>query len=91
MDQTKRWTNAAVWRWCSLDLKPSDAAVSRHELFPVRAPLKTLEHCIGDFLDGCDADDDHRISLAEWADCLGIEDRGEIEERCEEINAVQDE
>ena len=60
--------------------------MSRHELFPVRAPLKTLEHCIGDFLDGCDANADHQISLGEWTDCLGIEDRQEVRARCEQIN-----
>ena len=54
-------------------------------------PLKTLEHCIGDFLDGCDADDDHSVSLAEWADCLGIDGTEEIEQRCEEIHAGQEE
>ena len=54
-------------------------------------PLKTLEHCIGDFLDGCDADDDHSVSLAEWADCLGIDGTEEIEERCEEIHAGREE
>ena len=33
------WRNAAVWKWCNLDLLPADNAVSRHELFPVKAPL----------------------------------------------------
>ena len=46
-----------------MDGKPHDNVISRHELFPVRAPLATLEHCIGDFLDQCDQNDDHGISL----------------------------
>ena len=37
---TKKWTNAAVWKWCDLDGHPHDNVVSRHELFPVRAPLQ---------------------------------------------------
>jgi hypothetical protein len=48
--------------------------VSRHELFPIRAPLMALEHCIAPFLDSCDVDDDHRITLKEWGKCLEIEE-----------------
>lgn len=48
-------------------------AVSRHELFPIRAPLMSLEHCIAPFLNGCDADDDHKITLKEWALCLQLD------------------
>ena len=33
------WSNAAVWKWCTLDTD-KDSSVSRHELFPVRAPLQ---------------------------------------------------
>ncbi len=39
-DQSRRWSNAAVWKWCDLDGHPADNVVSRHELFPVKAPLK---------------------------------------------------
>lgn len=46
--------------------------VSRHELFPIRAPLLALEHCIQPFLDGCDADNDHFITLQEWGTCLEL-------------------
>lgn len=70
---TLRWANAAVWKWCDLDGHPHDRAVSRHELFPIRAPLMSLEHCIAPFLNGCDADDDHRITLKEWALCLQLD------------------
>jgi hypothetical protein len=83
-DQSKRWRNAAVWKWCDLDGHPVDNVVSRHELFPVRAPLQTLEHCIGDFLDGCDADDDHAISLKEWGACLELEE-SELIAECEKL------
>ena len=47
--------------------------VSRHELFPIRAPLYTLEHCISPFLDSCDPDDDHNITLKEWGKCLQLD------------------
>lgn len=51
-----------------------DRFVSRHELFPIRAPLMALEHCIGPFLDLCDEDNDHRITLAEWGKCLQLDE-----------------
>lgn len=70
---TRRWTNAAVWKFCDLDGHPPDRSVSRHELFPIRAPLMSLEHCIAPFLDKCDADGNHKITLQEWATCLELE------------------
>ncbi|KAK9879168.1 hypothetical protein WA026_004020 [Henosepilachna vigintioctopunctata] len=88
-NMTKRWTNAAIWKFCELDGNPLDRSVSRHELFPIRAPLMALEHCIAPFLDICDADDNHRITLQEWANCLEL-DEDEIEDRCEEINEPND-
>ena len=72
---SKRWSNAAIWKWCDLDKRTPDTvykktnttekdnAVSRHELFPVRAPLQAMEHCIGKFLDQCDPDGNHLIEL----------------------------
>lgn len=69
---TKRWADAAVWKFCDLDVE-GDKTISRHELFPIRAPLLTLEHCIAPFLETCDANDDHRINLKEWGKCLEIE------------------
>lgn len=83
-DPKQRWSNAVVWKWCDLDGHPADRKVSRHELFPIRAPLLTLEHCIAPFLDGCDTDDDHYITLEEWGTCLGL-DTDEIEDKCEKI------
>ena len=58
-----------------MDGKPHDNVISKHELFPVRAPLTTLEHCIGDFLDKCDQNHDHGISqkvsfLKRYGKCL---------------------
>lgn len=82
---TRRWSNAAVWKWCDLDGHPHDRSVSRHELFPIRAPLMALEHCIAPFLDSCDEDDDHRINLKEWGKCLEL-DQEELEDRCDELN-----
>lgn len=52
----KKWNLAAVWKFCDLDAT-GDRSVSRHELFPIRAPLMSLEHCISPFLEECDSDD----------------------------------
>lgn len=41
-DINRKWSNAAVWKWCDLDGHPHDNAVSRHELFPIRAPLQVI-------------------------------------------------
>lgn len=71
---TRRWSNAAVWKWCDLDGHPHDRSVSIHELFPIRAPLMALEHCIAPFLESCDPNGDHRITLKEWGACLQLED-----------------
>ena len=49
----------------------NDSFVSRHELFPLRAPLLSMESCISNFLDNCDANNDHKITLIEWGKCLG--------------------
>lgn len=76
-----KWVNAVIWKFCDLDTHPHDRSVSRHELFPIRAPLVAMEHCIAPFLDGCDADDDHQITLVEWGACLGL-DEGEIQDKC---------
>jgi len=83
-DLSRKWANAAIWKFCDLDGHPPDRKVSRHELFPIRAPLMALEHCIGPFLDSCDVDDDHFITLNEWGTCLGLTEE-EIEDKCEEV------
>lgn len=75
---TKRWTNAAIWKWCDLDGHPNDNSVSLHELFPIRAPLMALEHCIAPFLESCDPNNDHRITLQEWGKCLELEEVLEV-------------
>ncbi|KAA0192003.1 hypothetical protein HAZT_HAZT001558 [Hyalella azteca] len=77
-DETQKWSNAVVWKWCDLDGPPKDKVVSRHELFPLRAPLLTLEHCIAPFLDSCDPNDDHKITLKEWGVCLKLDEVGHI-------------
>lgn len=89
-NMTRRWSNAAVWKWCDLDGHPHDRSVSRHELFPIRAPLLALEHCIAPFLDSCDVNDDHSITLEEWAKCLQLEE-DDIEDRCEEVRGQDEE
>lgn len=83
-NMTRRWTNAAIWKFCDLDGHPPDRHISRHELFPIRAPLMALEHCIAPFLNSCDTDDDHRITLKEWAKCLELEE-DEIEDKCDQL------
>ncbi|XP_018022874.1 SPARC [Hyalella azteca] len=86
-DETQKWSNAVVWKWCDLDGPPKDKVVSRHELFPLRAPLLTLEHCIAPFLDSCDPNDDHKITLKEWGVCLKLdeEDVADMDDLCEDI------
>ncbi|XP_015588455.1 SPARC [Cephus cinctus] len=81
---TLRWTNAAIWKWCDLDGHPHDRTVSRHELFPIRAPLMALEHCIAPFLDSCDLDNNHKITLKEWGKCLQL-DEDDLDDKCGEI------
>ncbi|XP_012283372.1 SPARC [Orussus abietinus] len=83
-NMTLRWTNAAIWKWCDLDGHPHDRSVSRHELFPIRAPLMALEHCIAPFLDFCDANNDHKITLIEWGKCLQL-DEDDLEDKCDEL------
>ncbi|XP_024877880.1 SPARC [Temnothorax curvispinosus] len=83
-NHTLRWANAAIWKWCDLDGHPHDRSVSRHELFPIKAPLMALEHCIAPFLDSCDTDNDHKITLIEWGKCLQL-DEDDIEDKCDEL------
>jgi len=93
VDETQRWTGAVVWKWCDLDGEPRDLVVSRHELFPIRAPLYTLEHCISPFLDSCDPDSDHLITLKEWGQCLKL-DKEHIEDMsalCQDIREASNE
>lgn len=80
---------AAIWKWCDLDGHPHDRIVSRHELFPIRAPLMALEHCIAPFLDDCDVDNDHRITLKEWGHCLEIPE-DELQDRCDDVRDAQE-
>lgn len=82
---TRGWANAAVWKWCDLDGHPHDRSVSRHELFPIRAPLMSLEHCIAPFLESCDPNGDHRVTLAEWGACLEV-DEADMLEQCDEMS-----
>jgi len=85
---TKKWSNAAIWQWCQLD-EGHDGSVSRHEFFPIKASLVALEHCIAPFLDSCDADGNHSITLTEWARCLEI-DESEITAKCEDLGDEDD-
>lgn len=77
-DLSRRWVNAAIWKWCDLDGHPHDRAVSLHELFPIKAPLMSLEHCIAPFLESCDPDGNHVITLQEWGKCLQLEEVNKI-------------
>ncbi|CAG2109245.1 unnamed protein product, partial [Medioppia subpectinata] len=71
---SRKWIDAIIWKFCDLDKQPHDRHVSRHELFPLRAPLLSMETCISDFLDNCDENSDHKITLVEWGKCLGASD-----------------
>jgi len=86
VSQTRQWVNAVIWKFCDLDIEPTNRVVSRHELFPLRAPLLAMEHCIAPFLDSCDADNDHQVTLKEWGTCLGLELK-EIANKCEDMHA----
>jgi len=74
-----------LWEFCQMDTS-KDRIVTRSELFPLIAPLKPLEHCIGDFLDKCDADSNGEITLQEWGHCLDIPDDN-IEDICEGVES----
>jgi hypothetical protein len=37
-----------------------------------------MESCISEFLDNCDANNDHKITLVEWGQCLGATDGNSI-------------
>jgi len=87
---TRKWIDAIIWKFCDLDKQPHDRHVSRHELFPLRAPLLAMESCISDFLDNCDANTDHKITLVEWGECLGATD-AEMEDKCNQFKASQEE
>jgi len=73
----------AIWEFCNVDTS-HDRLISRTEFFPLIAPLKALEHCIGDFLDAADQDSNGEITLKEWGKALNIEE-DEIEDICEKI------
>jgi hypothetical protein len=89
-NDSQRSVTAAIWKWCDLDGHPHDKQVSRHELFPIRAPLMALEHCIAPFLDSCDADNDHRITLSEWGTCLEVP-MHELDNKCDDVRDGVDE
>lgn len=86
---TRKWIDAIIWKFCDLDKQPHDRHVSRHELFPLRAPLLSMESCISDFLDNCDSNNDHKITLVEWGECLGATD-AEMEDKCNQFKANQE-
>lgn len=73
----------AIWEFCNIDTS-HDRIISRTEFFPLIAPLKALEHCIGDFLDSADQDSNGEITLKEWGEALNIKD-DEIEDICEKV------
>ncbi|XP_013782226.1 SPARC-like, partial [Limulus polyphemus] len=84
-DLSLKWVNSVIWKFCDLDSHPEDRTISRQELFPIRAPLLSMEHCISPFLDACDADDDQSITLSEWGLCLGLKDN-EIQDKCAAVH-----
>jgi len=87
--RSRRSTNPlivpAIWEFCNIDTT-HDRIISRTEFFPLIAPLKALEHCIGDFLDLADEDSNGEITLNEWGKALNIAE-DEIEDICEKVPA----
>lgn len=61
-----------LWKFCDLDRPPSDRYISRAELLELKRPLIAMESCIVPFLDDCDSNDDHKLSLVEWGECLDL-------------------
>ena len=51
----------------------SHSLVDDAELMPITAPLKGMEHCIGDFITDCDKNEDGSISKKEWEKCLKLD------------------
>lgn len=85
--QAKRWVLPAIWKFCDLD-RTHDLYVDPHELMPITAPLKAMEHCTGPFLEKCDADNDGHIDPKEWSNCLGLDEEDQednMEELCESL------
>ncbi|KJH47077.1 hypothetical protein DICVIV_06837 [Dictyocaulus viviparus] len=74
VDDEKRHVYPVIWKFCDLDIKPHDKAVSHHELIPITAPVIPMESCIKPFLEGCDTDNDGTISIIEWGKCLGLKE-----------------
>lgn len=65
--------DAVLWKFCDLDVHPTDRHVTRRELMYIIASIKPMEHCLVPFLNNCDADDDNTITLEEWGTCLNID------------------
>ncbi|XP_052068848.1 SPARC-like [Mytilus californianus] len=78
-------TDAVIWKFCNLDVRPQDRHVSRRELLMVIATIKPLEHCLVPFLNKCDDNSDHTITLDEWGTCLEL-DQGHLADKCEAIH-----
>jgi len=86
--QPKRWVLPAIWKFCELD-QTHDLNVDLHELMPITAPLKPMEHCTGPFLEKCDVDNDGHINAKEWADCLLLDEEDQVEnmeEMCKSLH-----
>ncbi|KAL3877298.1 hypothetical protein ACJMK2_035028 [Sinanodonta woodiana] len=79
-------TDAVIWKFCDLDVHPTDRSVTRRELLYVIASLKSMEHCLIPFLSMCDKNEDGNIDLVEWGTCLGI-DQESISNKCKDIHA----
>lgn len=69
---TNKRTIPVIWEFCSLD-KSNDKMINTHELLPISAPIKPLEHCFAPFLNKCDTNGKGGITFEEWGTCLGLE------------------
>ncbi|XP_041362688.1 SPARC-like [Gigantopelta aegis] len=79
-------TDAIIWKFCDLDVSPQDKEVSRRELQYIVQSLKPLEHCLLPFLETCDKNNNRKITLQEWGNCLGL-DKDKVRNKCQEIRA----
>ena len=82
----------AIWKFCEMDSQPRNNAVTRRELIPLISQIKSNEHCTDQFVDHCDLNGDHLVTLDEWAICLDFsyDDVAEWIGRCDDMITVHE-
>nr|XP_002735796.1 PREDICTED: SPARC-like isoform X1 [Saccoglossus kowalevskii] len=70
MDVAER-EEIAKWKFDLLDRK-GDGKLDRRDLRDFRYALMPLEHCADEFFKSCDVDNNVKLTLDEWYDCLKV-------------------